>query len=324
MSEPLSWDQLRDAAKKITAQGQGQYYGVVIEGKQTPRFAAFINGLARMAGAAAGASFGFTEIDWRTGQHVYASDEFLAAVDLLLALKADGSIFPGSTSLNAPQARAQLPQGTAGMILQGPWNIPEWQRDNPDFKFGVASQPIPNTGAPTPLTYEETGANVSWVYAQSPYKAIAGDMFSYMSSVEGQVAMMAATGGNLGSIIPEAVQIAQDTLDLDPLASKALALFEEQLRVGPLVAIRNPEAAQVAFERKPLTPDFGEIVQGIFTGQLSDPGSAMQDLQDRADAELDRAIKAAQDKGAQVSRDDFVFPNWDPTRDYTEEDYAAL
>jgi hypothetical protein len=25
-----------------------------------------------------------------------------------------------------------------------------------------------------------------------------------------------------------------------------------------------------------------------------------------------------------VSRDDWVFPNWDPTQDYTEEDYQAL
>jgi multiple sugar transport system substrate-binding protein len=66
------------------------------------------------------------------------------------------------------------------------------------------------------------------------------------------------------------------------------------------------------------------VVQGIFTGQLEDPKAAMLDLQDRADAELERAIKAAQDKGAQVSRDDWVFPNWDPTRDYTEADYEAL
>ena len=38
----------------------------------------------------------------------------------------------------------------------------------------------------------------------------------------------------------------------------------------------------------------------------------------------ERAIKAARAKGANVSRDDFVFPNWDPTRDYANEDYAAL
>jgi len=65
-------------------------------------------------------------------------------------------------------------------------------------------------------------------------------------------------------------------------------------------------------------------VQGIYTGQLGDAKKAMQDLTDRSDKELDRAIKAAQAKGAKVSRDDYVFPNWDPTKDYTEADYAAL
>lgn len=42
------------------------------------------------------------------------------------------------------------------------------------------------------------------------------------------------------------------------------------------------------------------------------------------EVEQKRAISAAQDKGAQVLRDDWVFPNWDPTRDYTTQDYAAL
>ncbi len=135
---------------------------------------------------------------------------------------------------------------------------------------------------------------------------------------------MAATGGNLGSIFPEARQIALETLNLDPMASQALSLFEDQLRVGPQVPIRNPESVQVAFERRPLTPDFGETVQGIFSGQLPDARAAMQDLQDRADAELERAIEAARAAGAKVSRDDFVFPNWEPTEDYTQEDYAEL
>jgi multiple sugar transport system substrate-binding protein len=43
----------------------------------------------------------------------------------------------------------------------------------------------------------------------------------------------------------------------------------------------------------------------------------MKDLQDRMDAALDAAIKTAQQRGAKVSRDDFVFADWDPAQDYT-------
>jgi multiple sugar transport system substrate-binding protein len=57
---------------------------------------------------------------------------------------------------------------------------------------------------------------------------------------------------------------------------------------------------------------------------LHDPKAALKDLQDRSEAELARAIKAAQAKGAKVSRDDWKFPNWDPAKDYTEDDYKAL
>lgn len=320
--DPLNWDEFRDAAKKITDAGQGQSYGLILGGKEAGPFADFVGNLARMAGRPASS----THIDWLTGEYVYGSDEYVAAVELLLALNADGSIFPGALSLGAYDARARFPTGVAGMILSGPWDIVNYQRDNPEFAFGLGSSPIAEgsdvgTGI---LTYEESGANLNWVFAQSPNKAIAGDMFSYIGSVDGQVAIMAATNGNLRSLFPEAARIAQETLTFDPMAATALALFEEQIRLGPMVFVRNPETAAVNNELRALTPSFGEVVQGIFSGQLSDPKAAMQDLQDRANAELDRAIKAAQDKGAQVSRDDWVFANWDPTQDYTEEMYEAL
>lgn len=318
--KPLTWDEFRDAAKKITDAGGGQAYGLLLGGKETSPFADFVGNVARMGGRAASS----THIDWRTGEYVYASDEYVAAVELLMAINADGSIFPGALSLGAYDARARFPTGVAGMILSGPWDIVNYQRDNPEFAFGLSSSPVANGTDTGVLTYEESGANLNWVYVNSPNKAIAGDMFSYIGSQDGQIAIMAATNGNLRSLFPEAARIAQETLTFDPMADTALKLFEEQIRLGPMVFVRNPATAAVNLELKPLTPNFGEVIQGVFSGQLSDPRAALQDLQDRANAELDRAIKAAQDKGAQVSREDWVFANWDPAQEYTEEMYAAL
>jgi multiple sugar transport system substrate-binding protein len=320
-SERLTWDQYREAARKITEQGQGQYYGVVFGGQSTDRFATLVRNFGRMAGASAGGSLGFEDIDWRTGEFVYTSDEYQAAIDLLVGLQSDGSVFPGSMSLGDAEAWSQFPQGIAGMILEGPWVIPQWQRENPDFSFGLASQPIPNGDTVVPMTYEETGSNQLWVYADSEYKNIAGDMFSYIGSVEGQVGIMAATKGFLRALVPEAAEIAQESVALDPYASEALALYDEQLRLGPMVPVRNPAASRVAFERRPLTPDLGQLVQGIMAGQIDDVPAAMEDLQSRANAELERAIAAAQEAGAEVSRDDFVFANWDPTAEYTADMY---
>ncbi len=315
-AKPLTWDEFRDAAKKITEQGQGQYYGLILEGKQPARWSDIVSNLARMAGRPAGED----HIDFATGEYVYTSDEYVGAIELLLAMNADGSIFPGSVSLNAAQARAQMPQGAAGMILQGPWNIPQWPKENPDFEFGVASQPVPNSGTPSPLTVPPGGSNAYGIYANSPYGAIAGDIFHFLGTLEGQRAWASLNPIADSPLFPEAAGAAEAT----PQASQASQLFAEQVRLGPSPLVRNPDAAQVVLELKPLSPDFGETVQGLFSGQLSDTKAAMRDLQDRADAELDRAIEAARANGAQVTRDDWVFANWDPTKDYSDEDYAAL
>ncbi len=323
-TKPFTWDELRAAAKKITEQGKGQYYGTIFGAKSTQRLAEFVRNLGRMAGASAsGGSPGNESIDWKTGQYVFTSDQYLAAINLLLALNADGSIFPGSLGLDETAARARMPQGVAGFIIEGPWNIPQWPRENPAFKFEVTSTPLPNNGAPIPLTFEETGANQMWVYAKSPNKAIAGDMFAYTGSEDGQTAIVVATEGNLRALLPQANERAQQSKQLDPHASKALELYDQQIRTGPLPVVRNPDVAQVLLELKNVTPDFGQTIQGLFAGQLKDPKAAMKDLQDRMDKELERAIKAAQAKGAKVSRDDWKFANWDPTKDYTKADYDA-
>jgi multiple sugar transport system substrate-binding protein len=314
---PLTWDQFRDAAKKITEQGGGSYYGLIIGGAQTGRWGEFVGNLARMAGASAAPD----NMDWRTGEYVYTSDEYLAAIDLLLALNEDGSFFPGTLSLNAQQARGQFPQGVAGMILQGPWNIPEWESASPDFDFGVASQPVPNSGDPLPLTVAPGSGDLLWVFKESPYGAVAGDIFSYVGGIEGQTALLQLSGGSSPVLLPEVNEKAEN---VGPRSKTVLDIFAEQVRVGPDPHVRNPDIEAFDLEYRDISPNFGEVVQGIFAGQLSDPKAAMQDLKDRSDAELDRAIKAAQDNGAVISRDAWVFPNWHPEEDYTQEDYEAL
>lgn len=313
-SKPLTWDEFRDAARKITEAGQGQYYGFIIGGAQIDRWHVHVSGLAQMAGAP-----GDEQIDWRTGEYLYTSDAYLAAIELLLAMSTDGSIFPGSLSLNNPQARAMMPQGVAGMILSEGGVMPSWIRELPEFSFNVGSQPVPNSGDAMPISAPNRGT-FWWLYAESQYKTIAGDMFAYLGTAEGMTAGQIASGGVLPLAFPEANEAAS----LDPRVRRAFTLYDEQMRLGPDPRVRNPETEQVFLELRPVQPDFGTVVQGIFAGQLPDTRAAMQDLQDRSTAELERAIQAARDKGAQVSRDDWVFPNWDPTQDYTEEDYAAL
>jgi multiple sugar transport system substrate-binding protein len=320
-TQPLSWEQFRAAARTLTEQGQGQYYGLTIGAEGGVKFAEIVTNLAVAAGAAGSSATNNIvagPIDWRTGEYIFTSDQMLAAIDLLLALHADGSVLPGGLSLTQRQAVARMPAGQAAMSLDGPWVIARWATEAPDFQFGLGSQPVQNSFVP--LGYEPGGANPHFIYAQSQAKEVAGDIFAYWGSPEGQAAFQSIVGGTLRAILPEASQ----GVEMDAASQRAVALFDEQMRLHPDPRARNPEVAQVFLEVQRLQPTFAEVMQGLVTGQLDDPAAAMQDLKDRADAELERAIKAAQDNGAQVSRDDWVFPNWDPTRDYTEADYAAL
>ena len=320
-SQPLTWTTFREAAKKIAEQGSGSYYGLMIGGNQTSRWADIVSGFGKMAGAVGGFGGQVTgNINFLTGEYNYGSEEYIAAVELLLQLRDDGSVFPGILSINAPQARAFMPQGAAGMILQGPWNIPQWESENPEFDFGISTQPLPDSGDAYPLTISQGGDNDVWIFKDSPLAAVAGDIFHYLGSIEGQTAWANVVGSADAPVLPEAITNA----DLSPRSQQVLALFEEQIRVGPNPLVRNPDVVEVVLELRTPEPDFGQVVQGLYAGQLEGVSAQMKNLQERYSVELDRAIAAANAKGASVSRDDWVFANWDPRSNYSVEKYDEL
>ncbi|MBA2278551.1 MAG: extracellular solute-binding protein, partial [Chloroflexia bacterium] len=203
VAQPLSWEQFRNAARTLTGQGQGQYYGLVIGADGGGRFAEIATNLAVTAGAAAGTTIS-GPMDWRTGEYVFTSDQMLAAIDLIVALHADGSVLPGGLSMTQRQAVARMPAGQAAMSLDGPWVIARWAEEAPDFQFGLGSQPIQPGGTFAPIGYEPGGANPHFIYAESQLKEVAGDIFAYWGSPEGQAAFQSIVGGTLRAILPEA------------------------------------------------------------------------------------------------------------------------
>jgi multiple sugar transport system substrate-binding protein len=319
---PLTWTTFREAAKKITQAGAGSYYGFIIGGSQVNRFQDTTRTIAQMAGASTGASSFYSDIDFRTGELQYTSDEYIGAVELLLALQSDGSVFPGVMGLTAPQARAFMPQGVSGMILQGPWNVPQWERENPDFDFGVAQPPNPDGKAASPLIAASVSsvANNMFIYAQAKNPMIAADVFHYLGTEDGQVAWGTLNGPADPPIFPAAIEKAT----MSARAKRILQMSNEIIRVGPNPLVRNPELAEVVKVYKEPTPSFAQTVQGLFTGQIQGVKENMQKLQDATNQQIDAAFKLASDNGAKVSRDDLVFANWTPANDYTDADYKAL
>lgn len=282
---------------------------------QAGRLAIWVEYLARSAGAASVGG-----IDLKTGRYAFDKPEIVEAIELMLAMKSDGSIFPGSASLLAPESWPRVVRGNAGMVLAGPWVSVQWQNQSKGFEFGVAGHPVADKNG-LPPGYPVFGTDSVVMFGGSKVKEVAGDVLSYVTSVDGQKAWGDVVGVGNPPINEEARKAVKD--GATEQGKKCLELAE-QMVANPAVEIRNPDVAAVLRELKPVTPGFGGVIQAAFVGKGGDLRKALQDLNSRSEKALDAAIAAAAKKGAKVSREDWVFPNWDPSKPYTRKDYDAL
>jgi multiple sugar transport system substrate-binding protein len=305
---PLSWEEFRDAAKKVTDAGS---YGLVNAGGPG---ANFVETLAELSGAHGG------EFNWQTGEFNFLSDQYLGAIELMQAMNDDGSFMPGMASMTDTDVRARFPEGRAAFYISGIWNVSIWEQAEPEFQFGVASAPAENPDDMYTISVVPGAGEGYMAYSGSDYPSITASLFAFVGSLEGNIALKEISK----AVNPVAFREANEIVEHSDNGRRALDINYEQLRFRPAPAIRNVDATMVDMERRPVTPNLNDIVNGIFSGQIDDPQAALQDLQDRSNAELDRAIQAAQENGAEVSRDDWVFPNWDPREDYGLEQYDEL
>lgn len=321
-TEPLSWDDLREAARAVTQAGNGDYYGFVIAGGQANRLGRWVMELSTHAGAGTTLYQGAT-IDWRTGEFNVTTDEHLGAVELLLAMVDDGSLIPGYTGLAGPAANSTVPQGSAAMMVHLPNFASIWPRGEqggtPDFDFGVGQPPTPDPQNIAPLSTSPGNSLVFWASADCENLAVAGDLLSRVGSPEGALEYFST----YGIANTPAFEGIYEQIDWSDVEQHTVELVERLWVTGPGPHVRNPEVQTALLEWQPPQPDLGTLMQGILAGEV-DPQQGLQQFQDASNAELDRTIEVAQSKGVEVSREDFVFPNWGPTQDYTQDDYAEL
>ncbi len=70
---------------------------------------------------------------------------------------------------------------------------------------------------------------------------------------------------------------------------------------------------------KDIQPNLAALLQGVISGGLDDYASALTTFSAETTAEWKRAAQAVG-----LDYNVFEFPNWDPTKAYTEEDYNSL
>jgi multiple sugar transport system substrate-binding protein len=307
---PVTWDDFRETARKITENSGGTVFGWIQGVGHIDRMSATLVNLAQLAGAPG-------EIDWSTGEYIQGSDPFVNALEFLVSMQSDGSLFPTSTTIDTRNARARWAAGDGVLFLDGSWNIGVVQGSFPEMmdKTGVSQAPVPDAGTPA-YTYALPKTGDFWISSQSDYPQHAAAILQHFTSEDYQIKL--AERMDQPPLDANAVQKA----NVHPTYSKAIKLFGENVRLAPDPLVKNPTAVEVDSRMNDVRPNLGEIVQGAIAGEVTDIAATLKDYQDKMSAERERAQAAAKADGFDVSSDSWVFPNWEPGVDYTADMYS--
>jgi multiple sugar transport system substrate-binding protein len=293
-------------AMEITKAGNGEYYGIGLGIKDPGNFVHWLD----MAGLAGGpVSDGF---DYRTGQYAYGSDPaYSRIVELLLGMKSDGSVFPSEGSLDDNNQYIYFGQGKFAIMMSGTYAAANLASEFPDLK-NIKSIPLPEPpeGRTGGLTATR-GFGMFFLSARSGHPDEAWLWLDWLASqgygeryVKNGLDFSVYTDVNT----PENIG--------DGLRAEAYAAATIYIVRPPYPPQRNIDAQKVIPEAIISEPGAGDLLVGIYTGQITDWKQAFDDLDRRKQQALYDAIREAGAQGYNVSIDDYIYPDFNPIEDY--------
>lgn len=302
---PKSWDDFRAAARKVKASGSA---GLLLPLKFADRMQAFLLELAQLAGFNGSRESGTNGIDLNTGEYRFHDDAFVQALDFLLSFKKDGTLFPASSSLDARAGRARWAAGASAYFFDGSYCTGVLAGNFKPFLDTLGVGPVPTPDGSTPVLTRPPNTGTYWIAQQSSMVDDASKLLKMFTGDDFQKGL--------------AHQMDQPPLKIDVVASsdahptykQAIDMFTKQVFLGPTPEAR-PGVSTVEGAMKPVSPGLGEIIQGAFSGQISDIKGALKKLSDGMTASREAAIKAKGD--GKVTEKDWAFPDWKKGTDYS-------
>ncbi|WP_238351146.1 ABC transporter substrate-binding protein [Kribbella shirazensis] len=307
---PRTFDAFRAAARKMQdASGGGN--GWICNIGMPERLSAQVNELAQCSGFQGNRGQLF-----QTGDYAYHDDAFLTAIEFLLSLHRDKLMAPGSTTMDDKQARARFATGRIGYYIDGPWCAGVINETLKPFapKLGGGGL-LTADAAQKPAVYVVPTQGMYHLTANAKDPALASRLLSMATTEEYYVGIangMARPPLDLGAI---------DKAEVLPAYKSVVTSFRDEVFLGPHELLKNPAVSAVQAKSKPIKPGLGEIVQGAFSGDVTNLRSELTKLSDAANRQRDANITAAKGAGAKVGRDDFAFTDWKPYADYGPDKY---
>lgn len=304
---PKTWDDVSRAADRITQRSGGAVYGLGFGNGSTNLLPWWIDVFVRAAGCPGGAG----GMDLRTGTYTQASDRnYLDFLDLFIEWRDKGYFFPTSMSISDEIARSNFEQGKFGMTVGGVWNQPQWTEHGfTDYSLTTLVGPEEERQG---FFYSAPGGTLLAINAETTQGDAAWKWFDWWHSEDAGRRWVQDYQQDL-SIYPDANDSAK--VEFQPFADY-VALSELSIG-GPQPAVRNSAVSQVVTQ--PTQPDLAGILAGLFTDQIGDAQTALSELADSLQTNLQAGIDEAAAAGHDVSIDDWRFPDWDITKPYAWE-----
>ena len=252
--------------------------------------------------------------DYRTGEFTFSTNEcYKTVLNGLVSMADEGLINPASMNLSIDDegARVLFAEGEFAQLVAGEWVVAGWEQTHPDFTSYTATHlPFPG-GEPQSYFGATVGGQWFAINANTDVPEAAWEFFKYLHSSEAG-AIWAKNGNGLVLNTPK---------PYDEFASNQAFEYifnsTDLVRTQPEPTIRTPALAQVQQTLVGPSPD--DIMVGVLSGQITDVGAALADLDARKMQALQTGIADAQAAGVDVSMDDYLFPDWNPAENYVTE-----
>ena len=302
---PKTWDDVREYARVITQKSGGKVYGFGFGNKQK-----FVLPWQMMMVQNSGAPGGISGFDARLGQSTWASNPvYLNWIRFFMGMKQDGSIVPNAMSMDDEMARAAFADGKFGMIVGGVWNQGGWAKTHPDFREYTLTQ-LPHEGPEQASYFYRSPGGQGWaISSQTKHPEEAWLWFNWLNSKEAAERWVKAGQGI--RIYPE---VNKPEYAPTPQFAAFLRIAQQDVKLAPAPSLQHPEMNEVKTQQT--RPNIQDILEGIYSGQITDHEGALRDLEARENAELRRAIGEAQQRGVNVDPDWWKVQDWDITQDY--------
>jgi multiple sugar transport system substrate-binding protein len=177
---PTTWTEVREAAKIITQKGNGEYYGYALGLQSLWTLNSYF--LRQNAPNVGHVGFDNEKLQFDFSGH-------LPAVDAIMGMIDDGTVFPGYEGLDADQMRAQFAAGRVGMIFGASFDVGVYNDQFPaNFNWIPIDGPsFSPSGAPYKSVVEAT--NLLVVSAKSTNLDKVAEVFKFFYSDENMAEM---------------------------------------------------------------------------------------------------------------------------------------